>query len=156
MSGEKKEGAKATKKPAEVIIGEWVVDADATKSGWGDKAEEFSKRAIDEMEMEMKYAEDNTMFITKNGREGEGIFKIKSDTENSIVLDVSPKGMKEGDRVNSWTFNIIGPDKVIVFLKRSTGLGFYHETKRITWPPTSLIFEIERPAVMTITVPRLQ
>ena len=110
--GNKEGSPEATKKkPAEVIIGEWVVDAETTKKGWGDKAEQYTRMAVDEMGMEIEFREDKTIVLTKNGRGSEAVYETKSNTDNSLVMEVAPKEKREGGKVITWTVNVLGPNK---------------------------------------------
>jgi len=93
------EDVKLAKSPSETMVGDWSLDVDATvkKMEAAAKSEEekaalgFAKTMMASMKMSFKIAADGKMSLSmKAGDKNEtkeGSYSVKSETDNSLVMD---------------------------------------------------------------------
>lgn len=103
--------------PATAIIGTWKVDIEATKLGWADKKEELTRMMVDELQKGFEFRDDNSITLTREGstQKGEGVWSVKSKTEDTIVLELAPKESRPGTKKVDWTIKILDKDRISYF-----------------------------------------
>lgn len=102
--------------PAKVIIGTWSVDAEATKSGLGDDAGDLHLEAFEQLKaMEFEFAEDQKFTLKAEGHTVGGTYSIKSETENSFELQITPAEVEEGQKLIVWRVKILDKDRISSF-----------------------------------------
>ena len=96
--------------PAKAIIGSWSVDQEASELALGDEPLDMSaQEAFGQLKDMLFEFTDKKLVATMRDEKQETAYKITSETENSLEVEVTP--VQEGEKTETMTIKFSDPDR---------------------------------------------
>ena len=112
------EGQVATQKlePKKAIIGTWSVDTKASEAALGDEPLDMSaEEAFGQLKQMVFEFTDEKLFVAMGDEKQEANYKVTSETEDSLDVEVTP--VKEGEKTETMTIKFSDADRFTLIWK---------------------------------------